>query len=189
MVTGTPHFGFLILNLLLAWIPALAGAIVHKVDGRGALLVLGVWLAFLPNAPYLVTDLIHLRARSVPLWFDAAMLVTFAGTGLVLGAVSMDLVRERLAGVIGGFGATALVALSTPLVGLGVYLGRFPRWNSWDLATRPDAVLLDIAARVVDPMAHPRTWAVTAVFGALMFATWFAVYGIRAAEPPGRGAK
>ena len=97
-----------------------------------------LWLLFLPNAPYIVTDFVHLTARStVPLWFDGVELSAFAWTGMLLGFVSLYLVhavaRHRFGGTAGWLGVLAVLGL----VSAGVYLGRVKRWNSWDLITQP----------------------------------------------------
>ena len=63
------------------------------------------------------------------------------------------------------------------LTGFGVYLGRFRRWNSWDIVTDPVALFHDIATRLADPVRHWQMWALTALFaGLLLFLYWlFAV--------------
>lgn len=88
-------YGFLCWNLFLAWIPWLAGQTFRAASRRRASTVLqlgwfALWLLFLPNAPYIATDLIHLAPRPpVPLWYDLALLLSYAGTGLLLGYVSL----------------------------------------------------------------------------------------------------
>src|SRR4051794_26818533 len=75
-VTGVPNFLYLVWNLFLAWIPFVLALALY--DGRrrgwggGRLLALGVaWLAFFPNAPYIVTDFVHLNRDPLsPLWYD-----------------------------------------------------------------------------------------------------------------------
>ncbi len=97
---GRPAFVFLTWNLFLAWVPFVLSLGVAAVHGRGGprplLWVLGAgWLLFLPNAPYILTDFIHLgRAGGVPLWFDAALIGTFAATGLALGLASLLIVHH-----------------------------------------------------------------------------------------------
>ena len=95
------------------------------------LALLPVWFLFFPNAPYIITDLIHLRVRdAVPIWYDAALLFSFAWNGLILGFVSLWVVQSL---VTHRWGATAgwLLALGTLIAGgFGIYLGRFLRWNS-----------------------------------------------------------
>jgi uncharacterized membrane protein len=108
-----------------------------------------LWLVFLPNAPYLVTEFGLLRlVDGMPVWFDVAMLTTFAWTGLLLGFVSVYLVQQvaaRSLGTASGW-LTAVVALG--LSGVGIYLGRYLRLNSWDLLLQPHGVLAEVLERL-----------------------------------------
>lgn len=169
-------------NLLLAWIPFGVSALMLSVARWsrlrwGLLPMMGaVWLVFLPNAPYLITDLIHLKHRApVPYWYDIAMLGMFACTGLLLGVRSLEhvhtLVRDTLGDALSWIG----IGTVTGLCGLGIYLGRFLRWNSWDLITRPEAIFRDILERLLHPQAHLQTWGVTLVFGVSMLAFYVAI--------------
>ena len=153
--TGELRYANLVWNLVLAWVPfALAIWIYDRARrdrrlGPASLLLGAAWLAFLPNAPYLVTDFMLLRdIGGMPVWYDVALLTTFAWTGLLLGFVSVYLVQQSVARVAGAamgwFCALAALGLS----GLGVYLGRYLRWNSWDLLVQPRDVLADIALRL-----------------------------------------
>ena len=149
-LSGGPLFLFLGWNLILAWVPLLAVLPLAALRGPSlrdrllALPFLGVWLAFLPNAPYLLTDVQHLAERApVPLWCDAVLLGAFAVAGLTLTAASVYASWRAIAQVYTPFLAHASLVAVGPLVGLGMYLGRFLRWNSWDLVTRPGLVLAD----------------------------------------------
>ncbi len=188
-LTGDGLFRFMLWNLFLGLIPLGLSTVMVGVDrlrrARWLLMppLLVGWLVFLPNAPYLLTDLIHLKPRdTIPLWYDNAMLGMFGFTGMLIGVRSLAHVHalvERHLGVLTGWLFTAQITL---LCGLGIYLGRFERWNTWDLATRPDAVLSDLAHRLMNPMSHPRTWGVTLVFGACMLAAYVALRPDRAGQ-------
>jgi uncharacterized membrane protein len=160
-------FAFLVWNLFLAVIPAVAGALVVRSRGTAARLFWGVvWLLFLPNAPYIVTDFVHLVPRPpIPLWYDVALLLSCAGTGLLLGYSSVadvqDAVTMRFGAAAGWLTAIAALLLS----GFGVYLGRFLRWNSWDPIANPSALLTRLGGYGLNPMSHPRTVAVTFIYG------------------------
>lgn len=180
--TQSGAFSFLAFNLALAWVP-LACAWLTEAGGdrpisRSRLIVLGIpWLLFFPNAPYLVTDFVHLRDRpEAPLWFDIAMLSAFAWAGMLLGLRSLAtadrIVRRRL-GRVGGWVFVASIAL---LTGLGIYLGRFLRINSWDVLLAPHAVLAEIGYHVA---REPRRAAgVTAAFGALTWVGYLSLLGV-----------
>jgi uncharacterized membrane protein len=165
------HIG-LLWNLCLAWLPMLAALIVYNLRKRDAahawaLIVpcAFLWLLFFPNAPYILTDILHLQARvGVPLWYDLILLIAFAWTGTFLGLVSLYLMHtlvRRAAGSAAGWVFTLGVLA---LTGFGVYLGRFPRWNSWDLFVSPVALLVDIWQRLRHPLAQPRTVVFSGLF-------------------------
>jgi uncharacterized membrane protein len=141
---------WLLPNLALAWMPVL---LAWGMTDRVRLVVLApVWLLFLPNAPYLMSDVIHLEPlRSAPTWFDAVLLGCAGGLGALLGAISLVAVGRRLASWLGRPAAIALVAVVCPLAGLGIRLGRYERWHSWHVLTDPMGILRDAASCVTDP--------------------------------------
>jgi uncharacterized membrane protein len=175
--SGTWMFLFLGWNLFLAAIPLAASELLMR--ARSTLMRtswLAVWLLFLPNAPYILTDLIHLRPRpGIPMWYDLALLLSCAGTGLLMGYTSLvdvqALVTKRRGAVAGWCVAVAALLLSA----FGIYIGRFLRWNSWDVLANPAALFLDIATRLIDPFAHPRTLSVTLVFGVMLTLGYVAI--------------
>jgi uncharacterized membrane protein len=178
--TGRLTYGFLLWNLALAWVPwvvAQASCEAARRRWTGLAWMLGLaWLLFLPNAPYVVTDFVHRRPRpGAPLWYDSALLGTAALLGLAAGGLSLRAVHGWVSARHGGVIGTLLIGASALATGLGIYLGRFERWNSWDLLTRPDAVLSSVLALVLDP--HPRAVVVTLVFAGLTAVSYFVVGG------------
>ncbi len=189
-------YGFLCWNLFLAWIPWFAGQAFRAASQRRASAVLqlgwfALWLLFLPNAPYIATDLLHLAPRpSVPLWYDLALLLSFAGTGLLLGYVSIidvqTAVEERFSRGMGWGVAAGSLFLS----GFGIYLGRFLRWNSWEVLTEPAGLFRDISDRLLNPTSHPRAYAVTLILGSSLLLGYVALRSLVATSlcPDGRQA-
>jgi uncharacterized membrane protein len=175
-------FYFLLWNLFLAWIPYLcslwATSLHHRHPRRWWLLLLPgvIGIAFFPNAPYIITDFLHLRERApIPLWYDIGMLTSFAWTGVVVGVYALRLMQNIVQvwfGRILGWGFTLVIV---GLSGMGVYMGRFLRWNSWDLVTQPGAILYDLAVRIRHPFGHKGTYAVALLFSVLLFACYFAL--------------
>ena len=159
--TGAPVFAFLSWNLFLAWIPyglALAVVGLDRVRAPGWLLVLPglVWLLFLPNAPYILTDFIHLGViPGAPLWFDALLIGAFAGTGLLLGLASLYLVHHVVAARLGSAAGWVLAIGALALSSVGIYLGRFPRFNSWDVLADPGRLVDVVLFRLGDPFGNP----------------------------------
>lgn len=143
--TGSSRYAWMIVpNLLLAWIPMIAALFLERRGGLLRTALLGaVWLFFLPNAPYLVTDLVHLgrEVHRTLVYFDAAMLTLFGFVGLYLGAASLQLVHRQVAARWGAWTGWAFAAGVTGLSSLGIYLGRVERWNSWDLVWAPHRII------------------------------------------------
>jgi uncharacterized membrane protein len=181
------HWGytFLVKNLFLAWTPFLLSAAVVLMVRKwpaARLRILGLaaaWLAMLPNAPYILTDMIHWRnRREMPWWFDLGLVLMFALTGCFVGIVSLrmmhDLVRQRF-GEIAGWAFVTMVSL---LTGFGIYLGRFERWNSWDLLTRPHRIFFRAVWNLTNPYLNDRTLGVTLMFGAIVLACYVMVVSV-----------
>ena len=175
---GHPYLAW---KLFLAWLPLLFALLIvrawRKSAPRGELLVLGAaWLVFLPNAPYVVTDLIHLGQNHR--LYDAVMLASFAFTALALGFASLMLVQvvaTRVAGAQVGWGV-ALSALF--LSSVGIYLGRVKRLNSWDVVHRPRLVGSLLRHRLENPLGdHYLIAFVLAVCGFLTV-LYLALYGL-----------
>lgn len=175
-----PRYLFLVWNLGLAWIPWLAARRVAEATSPPVLAFTGAaWLLFLPNAPYLVTDLLHLGPRPpVPLWFDVLLFSAFALAGCALGWASLEQVHRRLVRALGRRPAALVVVGVLFLTGFGVYLGRFLRWNSWDLLTEPLALLGQASAA----LATRRALGFSALFGAFVGAGYLAA-GPRLPQP------
>ena len=140
-LTGSTHYTFLIWNLFLAWIPfVIAYSIYITSIGRRwlyAIIPLSalLWLIFFPNAPYMLTDFQHLSNTSadIPVWYDVILLIWFAFTGLFLGMVSLFLMQEIVRREFGHWFGWCFVLIVAGLTSIGVYMGRFLRWNSWDV--------------------------------------------------------
>ena len=139
--TGSDYYRFLVWNLFLAWVPLLLAIAAYtrarrRVDAV-VLALLVAWLLFFPNAPYLLTDFIHLDEGPAPLWYDALMLSAFAWTGLLLGFGSLYLVQAIVRRSLGATVAWICVVAALGLASAGVYVGRFVRFNSWDALLHP----------------------------------------------------
>lgn len=173
-------FRFLVWNLFLAWLPYLWSlwtlSIHRRQPHRWWLLLLpgALWLLFFPNAPYLVTDLIHLRTYPpVPLWYDIGMLISFAWAGCFLAVVSLYLMHQIARAYVGRALSWLMVMGMLALCGLGIYMGRFLRWNSWDVFLYPTDVIGDITQRLAHPFSNLQTYGVTLMFAAFLFVCYW----------------
>ncbi len=173
--TGSEELEFLRWNLALAWLAMVLGLATfaaHRWRMPGPVIIsAGVaWLLFLPNAPYLVTDMVHAGNtwESVPLWFDIVMFATFGGTGLLLGYASLYLVHSVVSDRFGAVAGWALTFATLALSGAGIYLGRVLRLNSWDPATQPELFLSIARRRLEDPMGNPGLYTVIAMMSVML---------------------
>ena len=168
-------------NLFLAWLPllfALAAYNLYKRSSRLSWLVVAgcalIWLIFFPNAPYLLTDIAHLlSAQGVPFWYDLIMVIAFAWTGLFLGLVSLYLMQALVRQAAGGPASWLFALVVSGLSGFGIYLGRFLRWNSWDVLMNPVRLLADVAERFRHPLAHYQTFVFSAMFSLFFVSAYF----------------
>lgn len=182
LLSGEMYHRYLVWNLFLAWIPFVLALMFYdrakrvRLDVRQVLLF-GAWLVFLPNAPYIVTDLSHFRERAVdPVWFDAVTYLSFVVTGMLLGLVALYLVHCAVRARFGTAVGWGVVVATTALSGLGIYLGRFLRWNSWDVLANPSALVADLVAIARDPVGKPL--AVTVLFTALIGVAYLVMYAV-----------
>jgi uncharacterized membrane protein len=176
---------FLVWNLILAWIPFLLAwvAYVSRRLPKFLMLILTggstiLWLLFLPNAPYILTDFQHLAHPdpNVPVWYDVIMLVWFGWNGLLLGIISLYFMQEIVLRLLGKAAGWIFVTIVTALSSLGMYVGRFLRWNSWDVVGNPLPLASDILDRIIHPFSHPRTLTFTVLFTLFFLFIYVTIY-------------
>ncbi len=173
-LSDSKMFLFLVWNLFLAGIPWVITSFImlnEKLQKNKLALtfMLTAWVLFFPNAPYILTDLFHLKtASSMPIWFDLILILSFAWTGLIFGFLSLRdiefILKKDVSKAWGNLIITSLLFLSA----FGIYLGRYLRWNSWDILDHPLGIITDIGQRVINPFEHPRTWGMTLLMGVLL---------------------
>ena len=173
--TGSTYYGFLIGNLFLACVPLFLSTVLRaachwRVHWTVQVALFSLWLLFLPNAPYILTDILHLNWASpsqAPAWYDLALLLSCSGTGLLLGYLSLIDVQGIVARSLGAACGWLFALVSLVLSGFAIYLGRFLRWNSWDVLIDP-ARVFGILSALTEPWAHGRALAVTLIFGVIL---------------------
>ncbi len=183
---GDLQYGFLAWNLFLALVPVAAALAVQTIAGTGrpgrAVPVLVVWLLFLPNAPYIVTDAAHLtRAVGAPPWLDVLLFAAFAWAGLLAGFLALHVVHRlaeaRWGAVVAWAGAVCVVVASSA----AIFVGRYAQWNSWDLLVRPHAVVDSFTWR-------PGTaFGMTTAYSAFLLAAYAAVRSLVGTAPSAPG--
>jgi uncharacterized membrane protein len=180
--SGNDLYLFLVWNLFLAWIPYAISLSFKSIITKNKLvqsIVFISWLLFFPNALYIVTDIIHVKeTETVPVWFDAILLFISSFAGLALAFASIINVENILRHYFHKKFANALVVFLLFVGSFGVYLGRFQRWNSWDVVHNPLTLAVDILHRFTSPFAHTKTWGVTFLLTDLYAVCWFFIKSI-----------
>jgi len=172
------HYLFLLWNLFLAWIPFELSLRLRSCRNKiTSYVITAAWLLFFPNALYIVTDLMHLGDgySKAPVWFDAVLLFTSSVTGLVMAFLSLHYVEQFLRRQYTVKYMNATVAFVLFLGSFGVYLGRFLRWNSWDILTNPVSLLTEIGTRICNPVDYYKTWLITLLFTFLFSILYFGI--------------
>jgi uncharacterized membrane protein len=187
VLSNTHNYAFLVWNLFLAWVPY--GAAVwtaralraHPGRRRKLILPATLWILFLPNAAYIMTDFNHIQKwQPFPLQYDIVMIFAFALTGLLLWVASVDLIAGLVRAARGRFAGWATVIGSAVLSGVGVYVGRFLRWNSWYVLTRPGYLARSAIDELSDWPGQTHALGHVAVFATVMFLCHLTFVALRA---------
>ncbi len=177
LYTGHLTFIFLIWNLFLAWVPYFISHRLYYYQGEIkskfiVAFVLLAWLAFVPNTFYIITDLYHVGDEyndfAMPQWFDLIMILSFAWNGLLLGILSVRHIEKI---VQKNFSIKYELLFLYPVMwlnALGVYIGRYLRFNSWDVISNPFHLIRDIADILFHPFAEKYATGMIFCFSVLM---------------------
>lgn len=179
IISGELRFIFLIWNLFLAWVPFIVSAqfkVMQLQQWWMQVAVCLIWFIFFPNALYIVTDLIHLdAASSIPKWYDAVLLFTAAIVSLIMAFVSLLRLEGFLLFRFNERVVNRIMLAVLFFASFGVYLGRFLRWNSWDVISQPAGLFFSVAERLLFPLQHLHTWGITVLYTILFYLLYMAV--------------
>ncbi|HWN94398.1 MAG TPA: DUF1361 domain-containing protein [Methylomirabilota bacterium] len=182
---------YLVWNVFLAWVPVMLALRIDEMEKQGRAgrwrfwTAGGAWLFFFPNAPYILTDLNHLKPIINSRWWsDLILILLFAFIGLVLAFISL----HRMQGVVArrrGWAAGWLFVFAMAfLSGFGVYLGRFERWNSWDVVINPISLLGDSVNWL-----HRHSLKFTLLFGFFLLTAYALLNSLTSLAPAGRATR
>jgi uncharacterized membrane protein len=176
MIFHTPYLLFLIWNGFLAWLPFLCAMLLVSLYKSGAsnykkLIVAILWLLLLPNSFYVITDFIHITpGDNFEALYDIVLVFIYSLLGILLGVISLkivqDLAYERKSKL-----AKYLPLIIMPLVGFAIYVGRYWRWNSWDLVIRPHVLVQDFIDIITE--YHTRAITITVLFAVVYLAIYY----------------
>ncbi len=174
VITGDITYLFLTWNLFLAvvpyaitqWMTANPAILKNRIRLGGALFL---WLLFIPNSFYILTDLFHLEEfDTAPKWFDLLLIFSFAWNGMVLGIISIRRVEMILKKITGRGFSLFIVLLVMWLNAFGIYIGRYLRFNSWDIFTQPFSLFRGMFEVLFHPLQNKLEWGMTIVYAIFM---------------------
>lgn len=179
IVSGTFILGFLIWNLFLGFIPyAISKWMQRNVNWNNNKLLFCTcfiaWLLFIPNSFYIITDLFHLGSfNKMPLWFELMVILSFAWNGLLFGILSVRQIERLVESPLFKGSRLLFVYPVMFLNALGVYIGRYMRFNSWDVITNPFHLVKDISELAMHPIQYKYAWGMVFCFSIFMTLIFF----------------
>lgn len=174
IATGSLMYGFLAWNLFLAYVPyAITNRLTKNQQWvKNRFTFLGIflsWLLFIPNSFYIITDLFHLdEGKAAPQWFDLALIFSFVWNGLLFGILSLREMERIIESRFTVKLRWVFVYVILWLNALGIYIGRYLRFNSWDVITNPFQLTGDILYLCIHPLRNGKEWGMIICFAILM---------------------
>lgn len=183
VLTETTRYWFIPENLALAWMSLfLSWLLVGQLKQRRwsswqNIILSALWLIFLPNTWYVLTDFIHVYPTGeISELFDIVLMSSLVISGFALGFSGLYMIHKEILKRLEPTRAGLLVAVILLISSFGIYLGRDLRWNAWDVITDPGGLVIDVSDRVIDPLGHPRAFNVTGLFFILLGSSYLAIY-------------
>jgi len=176
-------YWFLIWNLFLAWLPAFFAYFLierlrnHRWSELWCIVLSILWLSFLPNSFYMVSDLIHLHTTGeINIVFDVVMFISFIINGFIAGYGSMIFIHREFQKRFYVYRAYVAMLVIILASSYAIYLGRTLRWNSWDIVLHPAGILFDVGSSVVDPIVYPQAIITTGIFFVLISSIYAVIW-------------
>lgn len=165
------RYWFMVWNLFLAWVaPIIAWWLAKRLRNsvwlswKNVVLTI-VWLGFLPNSFYMVSDLIHVQQTGeVSVIFDAVLFTSFIFNGFIAGYIGMFFLHRELVRRLSTLKSYGIILAIFALCGYAIYLGRVLRWNTWDALFQPAGLIFDVSDSILNPLSHPQAFVVTLSF-------------------------
>ncbi len=179
-MTGRKTYLFLFINLLLALIPYIVSESMNLIDFKQKKwlfwLFVAFWLLFFPNSPYILTDLFHLKPKpGAPFWYDLMLLLSYSYNGFFLGFLSLMTIERITTQLYSRFFANVLTFVTLIACSVGVYVGRYLRWNSWEVFTKPLSLLNELQDQDFYPVQDSEILAFTLVFSSFLILNYFVI--------------
>ena len=185
IATQETVYWFLFWNLVLAWAPVLVAWLLLRILKKRSwgdpisVIVTIVWLGFLPNSFYLMSDLIHLQSTGdIGLLFDVVLFLSCIWNGALAGILSLVWVHKAILKRVPKLYAACLVSGAILATSFAIYLGRTLRWNTWDVLVNPAGILFDVSEQVINPLTHPQFMVTTLTFFVLIGSMYLVIWSI-----------
>jgi uncharacterized membrane protein len=168
-------------NLFLALLPYLISrSLIRRpawIENTSLFVTLAsIWLLFLPNSFYIITDLFHLHLREgIPYWFDLALIFSFAWNGILLGAASIRQMEKLVSVKWPAIKEWQFVYPLMLLNAFGIYIGRYLRYNSWDVVANPFQLTEDILYLLLHPVQNRFDWSMIVCYAVFMSLIYIAI--------------
>lgn len=176
-------YWFLAWNLFLAWVPlGFAWWLMARLRttswlSLGNIILTILWIGFLPNAFYIASDIIHLtQTGSISILYDVVMFLSFTFNGFILGYLGLYGIHQQLKRRLGRQGSYLIVTGVLLLCSFAIYLGRYLRWNSWDILVNPAGLIFDVSEPFINPSSYPRVFTTTAMVFVLLMSIYAVSY-------------
>lgn len=179
IISGRLSYAFLAWNLFLGYIPFYISEWLGrhpKIITKRIKLVplLFLWILFMPNSFYMLTDLFHLDdIEEGQSWFDLTLILSFAWTGILFGILSIRKMEILLKNSKGPLISGLVIFTVMWLNAFGIYIGRFLRFNSWDIITDPFSLITEVWTILFYPYDHRYVWAMSFCFAFLMLIIYY----------------
>jgi uncharacterized membrane protein len=158
-ITQSIYLFFLVWNLILAAVPYFITSYITvnydlEFKKPQTYFLLFIWLLFLPNSFYIITDIVHLSKSDIrTIWYDLVLILSFSIIGFTLGILSL---KQYYKIGIQMF-TKRILNISIPTIcllsGFGIYLGRVLRHNSWEIFSNPISLINNIFYTFTTPSA------------------------------------
>jgi len=176
IIWGKVSFIYIIWNMFLAVIPFLISSILLNLSRENRLknitFIIGgiLWLLFIPNAPYIITDFIHLgEIHSVPLIYDTILLFSSAIVGLIFGFYSLSHIEQIIEAKCSRRTTSIFMVIIIFMISFGIYLGRFLRFNSWDIFINHTSLIKNIWRIFSQPGIRAEVFLYTLLFFSFIY--------------------
>jgi len=176
---GSFSFSYMIWNIALAFVPFLISSILLIYTTKENIIkpffIIGfiLWFFFLPNAPYVITDFIHLgRVHAVPVMYDIFLLFASGFVSLIMGLYSLSHMEKILLLKFSNKVTNIIIFFTIFFTSFGIYLGRYLRFNSWDLFISQNSLFTSVWRIFTQSGGYTNVYSYTLLFFIFIYVSY-----------------